>query len=248
MKIIISPAKKMNVDTDGMAYETLPHFLNQTQKIHKVLKHMNLSDLKSIWKCNDQIAFQNYERIQNMSLKSQLTPALFAYEGIQYQYISPHIFNEGEFKYLSQHLRILSGFYGILRPFDGVTPYRLEMQAKLPVQNSKDLYDFWGDKIYKTLHKETDTMVNLASKEYSKIITHHAKASMRIIDIEFSEIVNGKRIEKGTLCKMARGEMVRYMTEMNIQEPEKIKAFNRMNYTFSTLDSTENKYVFLRKI
>ena len=124
MKIIISPAKKMNVDTDSLPWRDLPAFLPKTEEIAKTLQVMSRDELKKLWKCNDSIAAVNVERLANMDLRTRLTPAVLAYEGIQYQYMAPGVFTDREYDYIQEHLRILSGFYGVLRPFDGVTPYR----------------------------------------------------------------------------------------------------------------------------
>ena len=164
MRIIISPAKKMNVDTDSLPWRDLPVFLPKTQQLCTQLQRMTDAELKKLWKCNDSIAALNIQRLRNMDLHSRLTPAVLAYEGIQYQYMAPGVFTEQAFQYIQEHLRILSGFYGILKPFDGVTPYRLEMQAKLRVGECKDLYAYWGDSLAKALLEETDCIVNLASK------------------------------------------------------------------------------------
>ena len=144
MRIIISPAKKMNVDTDSLPWLSLPCFLSRTEQLCEKLQSMDYDALKKLWKCNDQIAALNVQRLDRMDLRHRLTPAILSYEGIQYQYMAPNVFTSQEFDYIQEHLRILSGFYGLLRPFDGVTPYRLEMQAKLPVRDAKDLYGFWG--------------------------------------------------------------------------------------------------------
>ena len=111
MKIIISPAKKMNVDTDSIAWRDLPVFLADTEELCGKLRSMSGDALKSLWKCNDQIAALNVERLRNMDLRRGLTPAILAYEGIQYQYMAPGVFSEREFTYIQDHLRILSGFY-----------------------------------------------------------------------------------------------------------------------------------------
>lgn len=147
MKLIISPAKKMNVDTDTMEIRGLPRFLDRTRLLCDWLKTMSYDQLKALWRCNDAIASLNYERLQHMELEERLTPAVLAYEGIQYRYMAPHLFSWEQFDYLDRHLRILSGFYGVLRPFDGVTPYRLEMGARLKTEGARDLYAFWGDKL-----------------------------------------------------------------------------------------------------
>lgn len=245
MKIIISPAKKMNIDTDSLPWRDLPVFLSKTEELCAKLQSMNYEDLKKLWKCNDKIAQQNVERLENMDLRNRLTPAVLAYEGIQYQYMAPTVFSDKEYEYIQEHLRILSGFYGVLKPFDGVVPYRLEMQAKLHMGDAKDLYGYWGSALADHLVRDTDSIINLASKEYSSAIAKHLPKDVRMITCVFGENLNGKIVEKGTLCKMARGEMVRRMAEHNVQTPEEIKALELANYRYAEDLSDENTYVFL---
>ena len=247
MRIIISPAKKMRVDTDSLSYQELPIFLPRTEELVRILQSMSDTELKKLWKCNDQIAALNIQRLQNMDLHNRLTPAVLAYEGIQYQYMAPGVFTERAFDYVQKHLRILSGFYGILKPFDGVTPYRLEMQAKLRVGECKDLYAYWGDSLAKDLLEKTDCIINLASKEYSVCISKFLPQNVRFITCVFGEEKDGKVIEKGTMCKMARGEMVRFMAENQVADPEQIKAFDRMNYRFDHTRSSDNLFTFISK-
>ena len=246
MRIILSPAKKMRVDTDSLPYHDLPAFLADTEKLCRKLQSMTCDELKRLWKCNDQIATMNVQRLQDMDLRGCLTPAVLAYEGIQYQYMAPSVFTDQEYAYVQEHLRILSGFYGILRPFDGVTPYRLEMKAKLKIGECKDLYAYWGDRPAKRLFAETDCIMNLASKEYSVCVSKYLPESVRFITCVFGEEKDGKVIEKGTMCKMARGEMVRFMAQNQITTPEQIKPFNRLNYRFDESRSDDNTYIFLR--
>ena len=244
MRIIISPAKKMRIDTDSLPIQGLPVFLPKTEELCRILQSMSDAELKKLWKCNDQIAALNIQRLQNMDLHKRLTPAVLAYEGIQYQYMAPSVFTDQAFDYVQEHLRILSGFYGILKPFDGVTPYRLEMQAKLRGGEAKDLYAYWGDSLANALFAETDCIVNLASKEYSVCISKYLPENVRFITCVFGEEKDGKVIEKGTMCKMARGEMVRYMAENQIEDPEQIKSFDRLNYRFDADRSNDNLFVF----
>ena len=245
MRIIIAPAKKMNADTDSLNWVDLPAFLPRTQRLLDKLRGMDYDGLKKLWKCNEQIALLNAQRLEDMDLRRGLTPAILAYEGIAFQYMAPGVFTESEFVYVQEHLRILSGFYGMLKPFDGVVPYRLEMQAKLSVDGSRDLYAFWGDGIARRLFEETDCIVNLASKEYSVCVSKYLPESVRMITCVFGEEKDGRIVEKGTMCKMARGEMVRFMAERGIETPEEIKAFDRLNYRFSPERSDENTFVFV---
>lgn len=247
MRIIISPAKKMNVDTDSLPVRGLPVFLPQAEEICRELKSKSPEELQKLWKCNDQIAALNIERLREIDLQRNLTPAVLAYEGIQYQYMAPDVFTDREYDYIQEHLRILSGFYGILRPFDGVTPYRLEMQAKLKICDSKDLYSYWNNMLSEHIFSETDCVINLASKEYSLCVSKYLYPGIRFITCVFGEEKDGKVIEKGTMCKMARGEMVRYMAEHQITEPENIRAFDRLGYTFDLTRSDDDTYVFIKR-
>jgi len=247
MRIIISPAKKMNADTDTLPWRDLPAFLSKTQQLLDRLRAMNEDELKRLWKCNDQIAALNVERLREMDLHRNLTPAIIAYEGIQYQYMAPDVFTQKEYNYVQEHLRILSGFYGALRPLDGVTPYRLEMQAKLRMGDAKDLYAFWGDALARSVLDGADCVINLASKEYSVCVSKYLPKGKRMITCVFGEEKDGKIIEKGTMCKMARGEMVRFMAVNGIENPEDIKAFEGLDYRYSPEHSDDDIYVFVRR-
>ena len=196
MRIISSPAKKMNRDTDSFPYEDLPRFLPKTEEIRNTLQAMTGPELKKFWKCNDQIAQLNIERLRDMDLRHALTPAILAYEGIQYRYMAPGVFTQQALSYIQEHLRILSGFYGVLKPFDGVTPYRLEMQAKLRIGEAGDLYSYWADRIAASLFAETDCILNLASREYSVCVSKYLPDNIRFITCVFGEEKDGKIIIK----------------------------------------------------
>lgn len=247
MKIIISPAKKMNIDTDTLAFRSMPSFLSETEELLAWMRRLTFAEAKAVWKCNDKIAEQNYRRFQEMDLERNLTPAVIAYEGIQYQYMAPAVFGGAQTDYIQEHLRILSGFYGVLKPFDGVTPYRLEMQAK--ASEAGDLYKFWGDKLYREVageEKDGGLILNLASKEYSKCIEKYLTPEDTYVTVVFGELADGKVKQKGTLAKMARGEMVRYLAENKVEDPERIKGFDRLGYCFEETLSNEKEYVFLK--
>ena len=248
MRIIISPAKKMNMDTDSLPIRALPRFLGRTEELLALLRAMSPEELKALWKCNDRLVRLNVERLADMNLRSQLTPAILAYEGIPYQYMAPGVFTGEELEYVQEHLRILSGFYGVLRPFDGVLPYRLEMQARLKTPEGKDLYEFWGDTLAAEVFGETDCVVNLASREYSQCLSRYVPSGARFITCVFGERKDGKIVEKGTMCKMARGEMVRYLAENRAEDPEQMRDFDRLQYRFSPADSDGHTYTFIREV
>ena len=247
MRIILSPAKKMRYDENGPEVRDFPVFLSDAEKIMSVLKEKSFSELKALWACNEKITEQNIERLSSMDLREKLTPAILSYDGIAYQYMAPTVFETEMLRYVQEHLRILSGFYGIVRPMDGVTPYRLEMQAKLEVDGAKNLYDYWGDRLYKEVRDSSGIIINLASKEYSKCIEKYLQPGDRYISCNFFEEQEGKLVQKGVYCKMARGEMVRFMAENRVEEPGGIKHFSVMGYRFSEELSSEKEYIFVRK-
>ena len=246
MRVIIAPAKKMNTDLDSFAPDGLPRFLDRTERLKAALQAMPPKELQTLWRCNDAIAALNVERLRDMDLRRRLTPAVLAYEGIQYRYMAPGVFEAGHYAYIREHLRILSGFYGLLRPFDGVTPYRLEMQARLSVDGHKDLYGFWGSRLADQLAAETDLVLNLASKEYSRAVEPHLPPAARFLTCTFGDLKDGKVIEKGTMCKMARGQMVRWLAENNVTDPEDIKDFSDLDYRYSPAHSAQDNFVFIR--
>ena len=260
LKIIISPAKKMNLTDDYSGPLTAPVFLDRAFSLHRTLKDMTLPELKTLWKCSDKLAKENYERLASFSPERSFSPALLAYEGIQYQHIAPTVFTDDQWEYVSEHLRILSGFYGILRPTDSVIPYRLEMQAKLKTEHGNHLYDYWGADLYEELlHENMTELINLASGEYSKAVlpyisdpseksgrqvgTAHA---IRCITCIFGELTEGKIKVKGTQAKIARGEMVRWMAQNQIRTAGEIQDFHELDYKRRKDLPKPDEYVFLR--
>ena len=248
MKIILSPAKKMIVDTDNLVPVELPVYIDKTAEVLNWIKSKSKEELKAIWKCNDKIAEQNFNRLGNMNLYQMLSPAVLSYEGIAFQYMAPSVFEDMQLEYVQNHLRILSAFYGALKPMDGVTPYRLEMQAKIRIGDSKNLYEYWGDLLYRSVIDDSRIIINLASKEYSKCIEKYLTPQDRYISVTFCEAFGDKMVTKGTYAKMARGEMVRFMAENNIENPVDIKKFDRLGYSFRSDLSSDTEYVFERKI
>lgn len=273
LKIIISPAKKMRIFEDYSCRLSAPVFQEKAGQLHAALRNLSFEELKKLWNCSEKLAVQNYERLHVWVPGRHLTPALLAYEGIQYQYMAPHIFSESQWTYAEEHLRILSGFYGILRPTDGVIPYRLEMQAKLtPVREAfgsvNSLYEYWGDSIYRHLAAETPAdidallsagpaaktpadadalqIVNLASDEYSKSVLPFIAPSVTWVSCIFGELADGRVKVKGTLAKMARGEMVRWMAENQILDVHGLRDFRQLNYRFHEELSSDREYVFLK--
>ncbi|SHO43243.1 hypothetical protein SAMN02745217_00141 [Anaerocolumna xylanovorans DSM 12503] len=237
----------MKIDTDTLEYEEIPRFIEDTKVVLSHLRKLNYEEAKKLWNCNEKIAACNYERLLKMDLNHNLTPAILSYEGIQYRYMAPSVFESKELAFIKEHLRILSGFYGYLNPFDGVVPYRLEMQARLAGDSFHSLYEFWNKKLAEQLFLESSCIVNLASVEYSKCISSYLPDKAEYITCIFGELTGGKVVEKGTLVKMARGEMVRFMAENQIEDIKGMKEFNRLNFTYSGKLSNRNTYVFIKE-
>lgn len=246
LRIVVSPAKKMNVETDILKPFGMPVFLEKTNELKNYVRSLAYEDAKKLWACNDKLAELNFGRFQGMNLEKNLTPALLSYEGIQYQYMAPSVFQDGQWEYVQEHLRILSGFYGVLKPLDGVVPYRLEMQAHTVFGGVKNLYEFWGEAIYREVSKGASWILNLASKEYSQCIEKYLEPRMPYITCVFGEEKNGKIVQKGTLAKMARGEMVRYLSLNNITEPEGVKEFRELGFRYSLEHSRKDRFVFMK--
>lgn len=245
MKLIISPAKKMVINTDDFAPRSTPTFLVEARQLHKQLQSLSYAELKSLWHCSDNVAQTNYRLLQQADLDQALTPAIMAFSGIQYQYMAPDLFTAPALSYVQTHLRILSGLYGILRPFDGVIPYRLEMQAPLQTAQTHNLYDFWGDRLYTALQPASEPIINLASNEYAKSIRPYLRPSDQLVDIKFAHLVDGKLKTRATLAKMARGSMVRFIAENQLESVADLTTFNDPNYQYDPVRSTDSTLIFI---
>ncbi len=246
MKIIISPAKKMREVDDFFRECSKPAFLDNANELCKKISSFSVSELKSLFKCNDQIANLNYNRYQNMDFSRAVSPAILSYDGITFKYMSPMVFENANFEYVQSHLLILSALYGALKPLDSVVMYRLEMQAKLQVGEKSNLYDYWGSKIYDEFLYGDNVIIDLASAEYSRAVKKFASKNQLWVSVVFGEFVGDKVVEKGVYVKMARGEMVAYMAENDIKDPVQIKNFDRLGYRFCSDLSTKTKYVFIK--
>lgn len=244
MKIIIAPAKKIVVDTDSFPVKSQPVYAAAAQTLRRELKQLSLAQVQKLWHCSPKLARENYRQLHS---DFPQTPALFAFSGIQYQYMAPDVLTQPALDYLQAHLRILSGLYGILRPFDGIVPYRLEMQAKLAVADHRNLYQFWGDRLYQALAQPKEPIINLASQEYAKAITPYLATPGQLITVVFGHWQRQKVVTRATLAKMARGDMVRYLAENQIQTPTGLKKFASRGYRYNAKLSSASKLVFLNE-
>lgn len=247
---IISPAKNMrNLKVDNIKpkmYGESRFFTNETKEIINELKKLTPWDIQSIMKVNEKIAFQSYAYFQDFNFDEEGVCGLLAYDGLVFKNIKAEEFTSEDFDFANNHVRILDAFYGIVNPLDGVLPYRLEMQYKINI-NDKNLYKFWGDKLYKKLYSEDKVIINLASEEYAKAVRGFLDKDDIFIDIDFKIHKDGKLKTMATYAKMARGQMIKYIIENKINNPEDLKDFTFNGYKFDHNLSTNKKYVFVRQ-
>lgn len=262
MLFIISPAKKMVDANDSFAWRDMPRFLPQTCELLDALRTLSYDEAKALWKCSDALAELNYERVMRMDVEAVelCSPAVFSYEGVQYRNVAPHVLAADQLEYVQSHLRILSGFYGVLRPFDAVVPYRLEIQAKLAVGGARTLYGFWGSRLFDALIDGLDqqkkagvsgerVIVNLASVEYAKAVEPYAKTAaaqsdVRYVTCLFGSMRNGKFVQRSTEAKAARGTFVRWCAENAIDRVADFPRFDVGGYVFDRGLSSEDVLVF----
>lgn len=261
IRLIISPAKKMNVVEGPPWANNRPALLDDALRLAFRLSELDYSQCKELWRCSDKLAQLNFERTRTLEADMSndpdlLTPAILAYEGIQYQHMAPQVMSTDELEWLQGHLRIVSGLYGLLRPLDGVVPYRLEMQAKLEMgdgaRKTSNLYDYWDGRIARELtgEKDRDVVVNLASVEYAKaVLPHLSAAGTPIVTCLFGSIrkSDGKLIQRATEAKAARGTMVRWCAERCVESPNELREFSERNYRLDEDRSSANTLVFIQR-
>jgi cytoplasmic iron level regulating protein YaaA (DUF328/UPF0246 family) len=252
MKIVISPAKSLDF-TSIIPTEkyTSPVFLDQAQEINAVLKQKSPSDLSKLMKISEKLAELNWQRNQEWNLPftpNNARQAIYAFKGTVYDGMNAYTIPLDKIDQLQNKLRILSGQYGLLKPLDLMQAYRLEMGTKLTVAKAKNLYQYWDTIITETLNNEftkEDILVNLASNEYFKVIKPKL-LKVPIITPVFKDYKNGNLKIIAFFAKKARGMMVRYIVDNNIEQPEDLKGFNYGGYAFDGNLSTGTELVFTR--
>lgn len=247
---IISPAKNMrNIKINNITPKTIGvnrYFTKETKEIIQILKSLNPGDIQSLMKVNEKIAFQSYAYFQDFNFKEEGVCGLLAYDGLVFKNIKAEDFSQDDFEFANNHIKILDAFYGVINPLDEVLPYRLEMQYPIKIHD-KNLYKFWDDKIYNKLYSEDNLIINLASEEYAKTVRRFLKEDDIFVDIDFKVRKNGKLKTLATLAKMARGQMIKYIVENKINDPENLKNFKCNNYKFSHNLSTSRKFIFIKE-
>lgn len=245
MKIIISPAKKIRSDVFFMEAQEGCFFPSMTDAIMKQLQTYSVSELQQLLSCNEKIARKAYQDTQQLDVKKRGACALFAFDGIQYSSMACDVFDEEQLEYVQDHLFILSALYGAVKPLTGIQPYRLELEDPFIIQQ-QNLYEYWHHKPAQWICEHDSLLIDLASVQYSKLITRHLPNSVRVIRCFFMEDEGHKRVEKGVYVKMARGKMVRWLAENKIENSEDLKQFHELGYVYSAALSNEQAFVFIR--
>lgn len=276
MIFIISPAKGFNdqkyikeleqfriiKNSKSELVFSIPSMKKYSKEILKTIKRLSKDDIARIMNVNKDIAEENFNRYQNYSFADENsmqsianenteidhTPSIFSYSGLQYKNMMLEKMNRDDLKFLSENFRILSGLYGVLKPFDLIKPYRLEMLTKIDILDKKNLYEFWGDKIYKNIKTTEDNIiVNLASEEYAKSIRKYAKKDgVKLLDIVFKIRKNNTLKSHSTYSKMARGNFLYYSVKNKIRSVDEMKKFNLDGWKF--LKSDDNGITFVKEL
>ncbi|AWT11123.1 peroxide stress protein YaaA [Stutzerimonas frequens] len=254
MLMVISPAKTLDYETPPITERfTLPQHLDHSQQLIELLRDYSPAQISELMHLSDKLAALNVARYGSWT--AEFTPdnakqALLAFKGDVYTGLNVDDFTDDDLLFAQQHLRMLSGLYGLLRPLDLMQPYRLEMGTKLVNPRGKDLYAFWGERISDWLNEALreqgdDVLLNLASNEYFSSVRRKA-LNARVIDVDFKDMKNGQYKIISFYAKKARGLMARWVIKERIAKPEQLSAFDYEGYRFSADDSSANHLVFLR--
>jgi len=255
MLIVISPAKTLDYETPPKTKVfTTPDYLDHSQQLINRLRNFSSLDISDLMHVSAKIADLNFDRYESWKkpfTQKNAKQAILAFKGDVYTGLDAETFNAADFKFAQNHLRVLSGLYGLLRPLDLMQPYRLEMGTKLKTDIGKNLYEFWGGDITEGLNKQlkkikSDTLINLASNEYFKAVKPK-ELNAEIITPAFKEFKNGDYKMIGIYAKKARGLLSRYIIQNKLSGPEGIKLFNEDGYKFNKTLSKGSNWVFTRK-
>ncbi|QFT98136.1 hypothetical protein FIU85_12530 [Roseovarius sp. THAF8] len=249
MLVVVSPAKKMDMSPAEGIHPTGPAFAKDAHALAEVARDLSQADLKKLMGISDDLAKLNADRFRDFG-KQDKKPAALAFAGDTYQGLEAGSLDTDELDWAQDHLRILSGLYGLLRPLDNIEPYRLEMGSRLKTEKGKSLYDYWGDRLSKALNRYADdvnanVLVNCASQEYFGAVDRDA-LKLRVITPTFLDTKNGEAKVISFFAKKARGAMARFIVQNRLTDPEALKDFDSGGYRYDAARSTEDEPAFIR--
>ena len=250
MLVVISPAKKLNIHKTNRYKTTIPIFAQEAKDLVNTVNKLSVESFKNLMKLSSNLTQLNMERFSKFGKQEKMASVL-AFAGDTYQGLDAGRFSKDDLNWAQDHLVILSGLYGILKPLDSIEPYRLEMGSKLKTDKGKTLYSFWGDKISKSLNLQaekinTNQIINCASDEYFKVI-NKSVLNPKVITPTFMEERDGKTKIISFYAKKARGMMARYIVENRLTDINRLKLFKNDGYMFQDNLSTDKNLVFIRK-
>ncbi len=257
MLMIVSPAKRMVRQEGEPPADAAPRFLDDAHELARALRALGPEGAREVWRCSERLAAACWEQLRTLpedllAPAASLSPAVMSYVGIQYQHLSPQVMEARELEWLARHLRIVSGLYGLLRPFDGICPHRLEMRSRLAVAGAGDLYGFWGSRIADALAEgpEADVVVNLASQEYARAVLPWLRpGDPRQLTCSFlvPRGRDGKLVQQATEAKAARGSLVRWAAERGVEDVDDLRGFRERGYRLDEALCDEGTLAFVRR-
>ena len=254
MLLVISPAKNIQFEVSVPPIEISEiSFEKESKTLLKQLKKLSIREISDLMKISNNLAQLNFERFQSLSFpmdKEVVKPSVFVFNGDVFKGMDISNYSLEDLHFANKKLRILSGLYGVLKPFDGILPYRLEMGTPLKVADKKNLYEFWGDKLREKIQSDMDsigdqTLINLASNEYFKSLESN-RLNARIITPVFKDYKNGNYKIVSFFAKKARGMMTTFIIKNRIENPEQIKLFDEGGYYYNDPLSEGDTWVFTR--
>lgn len=253
MLFVISPAKTLDFETPVNAETSYPRFKKETMALISVLKEKSPEDIQSLMSLSQNLAELNvnrYNQFKAAKHPKMAKQSVYAFKGDVYIGLDAESLGAEDMAYAQEHLRILSGLYGLLKPMDVIQPYRLEMGTRLAFEEHKSLYSYWDIKIAKLMNRDLkaqgdNVLVNLASQEYFKGLDRKTLKA-KVIDVEFLDFKNDKYKVISFFAKKARGMMARYIIQNRINTPEELKNFDTDGYYFEESGSREDKLIFKR--
>ncbi|WP_428513421.1 peroxide stress protein YaaA [Roseovarius sp.] len=249
MLVVVSPAKKMDMSPAEGIHPTGPAFAKDAHALADVARDLSQADLKKLMGISDDLAKLNADRFRDFGRQDK-KPAALAFAGDTYQGLEAGSLDTDELDWAQDHLRILSGLYGLLRPLDNIEPYRLEMGSRLKTEKGRSLYDYWGDRLSKALNRQaketgSKTLVNCASQEYFGAVDRDA-LKLRVITPTFLDTKNGEAKVISFFAKKARGAMARFIVQNRLTDPDSLKDFDCGGYRYDADRSTEDEPAFIR--
>ncbi len=252
--IIISPAKNLNLNIEDVKFSTsIPRFLRKTNNIVKLIKNLSIIELKSLMNISDNLSKVNYQRYQDFETVSdnEKKPAILMFSGDTFNGLSFREFDKKACEYAQENLRILTGLYGILRPFDVIKPYRLEMGTNTKNILDSSLYDYWKNDVSESIVKDlkstkSNFLFNLASNEYFSSV-NTTKLDVQLVNFDFKRLSNNKLKNIGMMIKKLRGSMARFIIENQVKKLDKLKKFNSFGFSYENFNTKNNTFLFTIK-